>query len=134
MEILNISFSYLLYASVKRSQNVASQLLSSPDSTYKPHSPVIKGKSERNVTLTAKHFSREKSSDKGNVNAKRGFSERDSGPWSVKSDTSLPQPQQYDDMGGKCTTTISNGNKRPNQPVRPCTHTFFQGLEMLLIG
>ena len=86
------------------------------------------------MTLTAKHFLREKSSDKGNVNAKRGFSERDSGPWSVKSDTSLPQPQHYDEMGGKCTTTISNGNKRPNQPVRPCTHTFLQGLEMLLIG
>lgn len=134
VEILNISFSYLLDASVKHSQRAASQLSSSPDSTSKPHSHVIKRKSERNVKLTAKYFSREKSNDKGNVNAKRGFSERDSGPWSVKSDTSLPQPQQYDDMGGKWTTTISNGNKRPNQPVRPCTHTFFQGSEMLLIG
>lgn len=108
MEILNISFSYLPDASVKRSQNAASQLPSYPDSTSKPHGPVIKGKSERNVTLTAKHFSREKSSDKGNVNAKRGFSERDSGPWSVKSDTSLPQPQQYDDMGGKSGLALTH--------------------------
>lgn len=105
------SYSFLAFvdASVKRSQNAAPQLPSSPDSTSKPHSPVIKGKSERNVTLTAKHFSREKSSDKGNVNAKRGFSERDSGPWSVKSDTSLPQPQQYDDMGGAVRNPLEDG-------------------------
>ena len=100
-EILNIFSSYLLDTSVKHSQDAASQLSSSPDSTSKPHSPVIEGKSERKVTLTAKHFTQEKSNDKGNANAKRGFSERDSRPWSVKSDTSLPQPQKYDDMGGK---------------------------------
>lgn len=39
----------------------------------------------------------------GNLNSKRGFPERNSPLWSVNADTrvTLPQPQQYDDMGGK---------------------------------
>ena len=86
------------------SQNSIASPTPSQNSTAKPPSPQDSGAAGHVVPLTGgrpRQFA-----ETGNTNSKRGLQlvpERNSPLWSVNADTrlTLPQPQQYDDMGGK---------------------------------
>lgn len=86
------------------SQNSTANPTPSQNSTAKPPGPQDSGAAGHVVPLTGgrpRQFA-----ETGNTNSKRGLPlvpERNSPLWSVNADTrlTLPQPQQYDDMGGK---------------------------------
>ena len=86
------------------SQNSTASPTPSQNSTVKPPSPQDSGAAGHVVPLIGerpKQFA-----ETGNTNSKRGLPlvpETNSPFWSVNADTrlTLPQPQQYDDMGGK---------------------------------
>ena len=86
------------------SQNFTASPTPSQNSTAKPPSAQDGGATGHIVPLTGdrpRQFA-----ETGNTNSKRGLPlvpEKNSPLWSVNADTrlTLPQPQQYDDMGGK---------------------------------
>ena len=92
------------------SQNSTASSAPSHNSTAKPPSPQDSEAAGQVVPLNGgrpRQFA-----ETGNTNLKRGLPlvpERNSPLWSVNADTrlTLPQPQQYDDMGGKTQLSIS---------------------------
>ena len=92
------------------SQNSTASPTPSQNSTAKPPGPQDSETAGHVVPLIGgrpRQFA-----ETGNTNSKRGLPlvpERNSPLWSVNADTrlTLPQPQQYDDMGGKTQLSIS---------------------------
>ena len=96
-------------AQLTPSQNSTASPTPSQHSTAKPPGPQDSEAAGHVVPLTGgrpRQFA-----ETGNTNSKRGLPlvpERNSPLWSVNADTrlTLPQPQQYDEMGGKTQLSI----------------------------
>ena len=92
------------------SQNSTASPTPSQNSTAKPPGPQDSKAASHVFPLSGgrpRQFA-----ETGNTNSKRGLPlvpERNSPLWSVNADTrlTLPQPQQYDDMGGKTQLSMS---------------------------